>query len=128
LADEGELSDEVRLALIQGTISEQHGELLSQLPTDKQTQTLLIIINRKLSLEETKTLIQAMQNDASKEDSDSTDAFPDPEIKAIEHSFEQALGTRVKLHNGRRGGRLVIYYYSDEEFQTLYDRLVGEEL
>jgi hypothetical protein len=34
----------------------------------------------------------------------------------------------VRLRHGRKGGRIVIYYYSDEEFQALYRRLTGEEL
>ena len=57
-----------------------------------------------------------------------TNSPPSPEIKAIEQRFEQALGTRVRLRNGQKGGHLVIYYYSDEEFQTLYERLIGEDL
>jgi hypothetical protein len=31
------------------------------------------------------------------------------------------------LKNGRKGGRVVIHYYSDEELQAIYDTIVGEE-
>ncbi|PZS02482.1 MAG: stage 0 sporulation protein J, partial [Chloroflexi bacterium] len=30
------------------------------------------------------------------------------------------------LRHGSKGGRIVIEYYSDEEFQSLYDRLTAE--
>jgi hypothetical protein len=30
------------------------------------------------------------------------------------------------VRQGRKGGRIVIEYYSDEEFETLYHRLVGD--
>ena len=36
-----------------------------------------------------------------------------------------ALGTKVSLARSRRGGRIVIEYYSDEELGRLYDRLIG---
>ncbi|MDX9954317.1 MAG: stage 0 sporulation protein J, partial [Anaerolineae bacterium] len=51
-----------------------------------------------------------------------------PEVRALEERFQEALGTRVKLRAGRKGGRVIIYYYSDEEFQTLYAQLTGQEL
>jgi ParB family chromosome partitioning protein len=124
LADEGDFSDEVRNALLQDDLSEQHGEILKVLPVAMQNQALHFVINKHLSVDETRSLVQSMQNRTADEKADSV---PSPEIKAIEQRFEHALGTRVKLHNGSRGGRLVIYYYSDEEFQTLYERLTGDE-
>jgi ParB family chromosome partitioning protein len=48
----------------------------------------------------------------------------DPETEHIEEAFRQALGTRVRLLRGRRGGRLVIHFYSDEELQGLYEAIV----
>jgi ParB family chromosome partitioning protein len=128
LAVDGEFSDEVRLALLQDTISEYHGQALVRLPVELQTQALLVVVNRQLSVDETEALVQATQYNSADEEVEKPDTTPSPEIKAIEQRFEHALGTRVKLHNGDRGGRLVIYYYSDEEFQTLFERLVGDDL
>jgi ParB family chromosome partitioning protein len=128
LANEGEFAAEVRLALLQGTISEQHGQILVELPVEMQTSTLHRIIKGHLSVEQTTALILALQQEAETVQGEMTDTTSSAEIKAIEQRFEHALGTRVKLHNGSKGGRLVIYYYSDEEFQTLFERLVGDDL
>jgi ParB family chromosome partitioning protein len=49
----------------------------------------------------------------------------DPDMLRVEHLFRQALGTRVKLDRSRRGGRLTIFFSSDEELDTLYRRLGG---
>jgi hypothetical protein len=40
------------------------------------------------------------------------------------------LGTRVAFRKGPRGGggSLTIQFFSDEQLQAIYDRLVGEEL
>ena len=126
LAEEGEFADEVKLALMHGSISEYHGEILRRLPAPKQTHTLHTILNQQLTVEETEALVQSLMASKVQQDGAKPDTSPSPEIKAIEQRFEQALGTRVRLRNGKKGGNLVIYYYSDEEFQTLYERLVGE--
>jgi ParB family transcriptional regulator, chromosome partitioning protein len=49
-----------------------------------------------------------------------------PDIAAVEDTLRQALGTRVSIRHTRRGGRIVIDYYSDDEFQGLYDRLTRD--
>jgi ParB family chromosome partitioning protein len=46
------------------------------------------------------------------------------ETRALEEQFRAALGTRVSLSRSRRGGKLTIHFYSDEELQALYDILV----
>ncbi len=128
LAEEREFSEEVRAALIQGMISDRHGMALASLPVSQQTAALDIVVDKHLSFSETEALIKGWHIPNTQEEPVKTNAPPSPEIKAIEQRFEQALGTRVRLRNGQKGGHLVIYYYSDEEFQTLYERLVGEDL
>jgi ParB family chromosome partitioning protein len=128
LADEGEFADEVRMALLQGTLSENHGQVLAHLAVPHQTHVLHLIISKHLSVEETEALVDALKYRDLQETPEKRNTDPNPEIKAIEQRFEQALGTRVRLRDGNKGGHLVIYYYSDEEFQTLYERLVGEKL
>ena len=49
----------------------------------------------------------------------------DPDVERLEDAFRQALGTRVRLVKGRRGGRLVITFFSDDELQGLYEAIVG---
>jgi len=46
-------------------------------------------------------------------------------VQALEAQLRQALGTRVRLNPGPQGGRLIIYYYSEEELQSIYERLLG---
>jgi ParB family chromosome partitioning protein len=49
----------------------------------------------------------------------------DVELERVEADLRQALGTKVSIARSRRGGRIVIEYYSDEELARLFDRLVG---
>jgi ParB family chromosome partitioning protein len=44
---------------------------------------------------------------------------------ALENEFREALGTKVSLTRRRRGGRLVIDFFSDEELQAIYEAIVN---
>jgi hypothetical protein len=48
----------------------------------------------------------------------------------IESRLRDALGTKVALKRDSSAprGTITIEYYSDEQLQALYDRLVGEDL
>jgi ParB family chromosome partitioning protein len=50
-----------------------------------------------------------------------------PATRALESRFREALGTKVKLTRSGKGGRVVIYFYSEEELDALYERIVGAE-
>ena len=54
-----------------------------------------------------------------------TTAGRDADLDRVEEDLRRSLGTKVSLARTRRGGRIVIEYYSDEELGRLYDRLTG---
>ena len=47
--------------------------------------------------------------------------------QALETRFREALGTKVSLTRRGEGGRVVIHFYSEEELNALYERIVGRE-
>jgi ParB family transcriptional regulator, chromosome partitioning protein len=54
----------------------------------------------------------------------------DPNVyqtRRLEDAFRSALGTKVALTRGRKGGKLVISFFSDEELQSIYEHIVGSE-
>jgi ParB family chromosome partitioning protein len=46
----------------------------------------------------------------------------------LERSLEETLGTQVRLHRRRRGGRLLIDFHDDEQLDALYRQLGGPPL
>lgn len=50
-------------------------------------------------------------------------ANADPEWQALETRIRNTLGTRVDLARGKRGGRLVIHFYSDDDLTGIVRRL-----
>jgi len=50
----------------------------------------------------------------------------DPNVRAATETLERSLGTRVRIVEKGKKGRIEIEYYSQEELQRLYERLVNE--
>ncbi len=120
----------VQKALLEGTITEGHGRALLGLETpEAQDAALQQVLVKELNVRETESLVRRLRGQAEAEAADAPEvARADPHIRALEERFQAALGTRVSLKHGKKQGRVVIYYYSDEEFQALYHRLTGDEL
>lgn len=118
----------VQQALLDGEITEGHGRALLGLASDElQAAALSRVLQKQLSVRETEALVRHMR--AIEEAPAASRREPeDPQIRALEERFCEALGTRVRLKHNKRQGHVVIYYYSDEEFQALYQRLTGETL
>jgi ParB family transcriptional regulator, chromosome partitioning protein len=116
------LPDAVRDALATGSITEGHARAILMANGESQRLTLLErVLEKHLSVRDTEA--QARQMNAARERSTPAATAPDPDIERLEDAFRQALGTRVRLVRGRRGGRLVITFFSDEELQGLYEAL-----
>jgi len=118
------LPDEAKDALWAGEISEGHARAMLRLRGGTaQMQVLAAIIKRGLSVRQTEELVRRMVEEP--------EAKPkvrekSPQLRALEEQFRQALGTKVSLTRGRRGGKLVIYFYSEEELQGIHDVIVGD--
>ncbi|KPL24154.1 MAG: hypothetical protein AMJ93_02990 [Anaerolineae bacterium SM23_84] len=121
------LPDEVQGALLAGRISEGHARALLGLPGQSlQIDVLRAIEKRALSVRQTEEVVRRLTASSAAEQ-EAPDAAA-PETRALEDRFRRALGTKVSLFRSRRGGRLVIYFFSEEELQALYDQIVGEDL
>ena len=49
----------------------------------------------------------------------------DPNVRAATEQLERALGTRVRIVERGKKGRIEIEYHSEEELQRIYERLVS---
>jgi ParB family chromosome partitioning protein len=122
-----ELAPSVQTAVGDRRISEGHARALGGLSIDHQDHVLGTVIDQDLSVRQTEELVRRLREprriapDATTQRVTSTD----PDLERVEEDLRRALGTKVSLARSRRGGRIVIEYYSDEELGRLYDRLTG---
>jgi ParB family chromosome partitioning protein len=121
--------DRVRDALSSGQISEGHARAILGLATAADQLALLsMVIEKGLNVRQTESLVRSWSTEKPATSDDG--ALRDPDEIRIEDKLRSALGTRVALRKGTRGGggSLTIQFFSDEQLQSIYDRLVGEEL
>lgn len=122
-----QLPEQVSEALASGVITEGHARaILMAEGEDARLQVLGRVVAQHLSVRETEALARRMNEPPAENESESEPArAADPDVERLEDAFRQALGTRVRLVKGRRGGRLVITFFSDDELQGLYETIVG---
>jgi ParB family transcriptional regulator, chromosome partitioning protein len=127
------LPDKVKTLLAQGALTEGHARALLGLEEDGQiVQAAEQVVARGLNVRETEDLVRRLmavaQTVHTQEDPVSDDDIDTLHTRQLEAAFRTALGTKVALSRGRRGGKLTIAFFSDEELHTLYERIVGGAL
>ncbi|MBI2954821.1 MAG: ParB/RepB/Spo0J family partition protein [Chloroflexi bacterium] len=116
------LGEEARAALAAGKITEGHARALLGLEsTLVQAQALGIVLAKALSVRETEELVRRLGTAPRRTKGPRQ---PSQENTALEDEFRSALGTKVNLLRSAKGGKLVIHFYSQEEFEAIYEAIV----
>jgi ParB family chromosome partitioning protein len=112
-----DLAPETRQAIIEGRISEGHGRALAAISIPElQRAVLNVVLERGLSVRQTEELVRR-----KREEQPTRERRPlSPDLQDLESQLRGILATRVGIVRTRRGGRLVIDFYSDEELDRLY--------
>lgn len=119
-----EMAPNVQLAVADGNLTEGHARALGGLTRDMQERVLDSVIGQDLSVRQTEELVRRLR-EPRPEPMVRAKRATDPDLERVEEDLRRSLGTKVSLARSRRGGRIVIEYYSDEELGRLYDRLTG---
>jgi len=120
-----DLHPAVQDALTASLITEGHARALGGLPAEAQAPAVTAVIADDLSVRQTEELVRRVRE--PRVERVATEAAPDPDVERVEEDLRRSLGTKVRLTRTRRGGRIVIEYFGDEELARLYQRLVGGE-
>jgi ParB family chromosome partitioning protein len=133
------LPAEIREAVDRGTISVGHARTLLALETpDKQVEVARRVIRQGLSVRETETVVARSLEDSPSPvgmTSELSDTRPKEDeiaparlelyFSALEEELIRELGTKVRVHPRKKGGRIEIEYYSNEELEKIVRRLKG---
>lgn len=113
-----DLAPETRAAIVDGRITEGHGRALAAITVPElQRAALAVVLGRQLSVRQTEELVRR-----KREETPATrqgDALSH-DLQDLEAQLRGVLATKVGIVRTRRGGRLVIDFYSDEELDRLY--------
>ena len=119
-----ELSKEVKAALAENKISEGHARAIKTLATAQAQNAMLdSIVKQGLNVRQAEELARKLKGKKKKPEKKPVAA---PETLDLQNRLRASLGTKVSIQHGVKGGRVTLYYYSDEELNKLSDKLLGE--
>jgi ParB family chromosome partitioning protein len=112
----------VQQAVVDGAISGGHARALASLDSHVSQEALLAtVVARSLSVRQTEDLTAAARDGARPVVRRHEAA--DPDVQHLEAQLRDALGTKVTISTGRKGGRITIAWYDDDDLARLIDRL-----
>jgi ParB family chromosome partitioning protein len=120
-----ELSPAVKQALADGEISEGHARALKGLSAQSQSAALQTVINKGLNVRQAEELARKLKGVKTSSEPKPQPALT-PELEELQAQLRDWLGTRVSLKYSPKGGTIVLHYYSDEELNSLVERLLNQ--
>jgi ParB family chromosome partitioning protein len=120
-----DLSPTVQAAVADRRLTEGHARALGGLSVEHQDHVLGTVVDQDLSVRQTEELVRRLREPRAPTPTPASERPHDPDLERVEEDLRRSLGTKVSLARSRKGGRIVIEYYSDEELGRLYERLTG---
>ena len=124
------LPAEVQAALNDGLISAGHARALLSLASDEDKQRALDqIVALELNVRQAEELVRRWLEKPPAEDPEKELPHLQAQLRFWENRFRDRLSTKVSLDRKADGsGRLVIHFYSDDDLETIYREIVGDEV
>jgi len=129
------LSTDVQAALAEDSISEGHARAILTVEDEKQQNALLRqVIDGGLSVRQTEEAARRLSERPQTAERGrrsavggqrSTEREMPAATRALEDDFRRALGTKVQVFRSRKGGKIVLHFYSEEELEAIYTQIVG---
>jgi ParB family transcriptional regulator, chromosome partitioning protein len=112
-----QLPPEVRECVSRGTVSMGHARALLSIPDDKVKVEIAKRIEKEdISVRKLEAMIAQRQANVSRE----TKKKPLPPVfKRYEDQFRSFFGTAVKIHHGKKRGKIEIEYFSQDDLERI---------
>jgi ParB family chromosome partitioning protein len=127
---------EIQAALADETISEGHARAIMTASDEARQKAMLrMIVDQGLSVRQTEEEARRLNEQPQARASTSASAKPKRKreesdmpasTRALEEDFCRALGTKVQVSRSRKGGKIIISFYSEEELEAIYEQVVGK--
>lgn len=120
----------IQRGVIEGRISEGHARALLSLENNAEAQTQVYewIIAENATVRDAENRVREIKNLPIKPyiRQASHGKQSDPQIKEIEDTLRQRLGTKVRLQRTGQSGKIMIEFYSQEELSEIIKRLSAQ--
>jgi len=114
------LPEEIKTLMYEGSLSTGHAKAILTIDGKaNQINAARKIVRKGLSVREAEALSKTISRPSRMK------ALKDPQISSLEEKLIKSLGTKVRIQNKGKRGRIEIEYYSLEELDRLLDILLG---
>jgi ParB family chromosome partitioning protein len=120
----------IREELLHGRITAGHARAILSLEGEGQQKELCrLILAKGLSVREAEALCRKLSRQPKKSPlSDREKEVIASQLNAIQDALKRCLGTKVRIVNRGKNGRIEIDYYSNEDLQRIIEAILGGEL
>ncbi|ULA65425.1 MAG: putative chromosome-partitioning protein ParB [Nitrospira sp.] len=116
------LHPDVQTLVESGALSAGHAKVLLALDSpEAQCTVAKAVATRTLSVRETERLVATSRTPKKQVKS----AIPASQWGDVESRLQKRFGTRVTIESARKGGKVIIHYYSDPELEGIIDNLLS---
>jgi len=123
------LPEPIKARLAAGLITEGHARALLTIGDAAVQQHLLSqIVKDGLSVRQTEERVRRLMEDhpvAKKSPGSPPHRSSGADTRALEERMQRSLSTKVTLSRSKKGGTIVIHFYSEEELDAIYRRIVS---
>jgi ParB family chromosome partitioning protein len=128
------LPPDIQAAVADESISEGHARaLLTVADEEKQKALLRAVIGSGWSVRQTEEAARRANEQRKAQAASARGAARAARVerdmpaatRSLEDDFRKALGTKVQVSRSRKGGKIVVYFYSEEELEAIYEKVVG---
>lgn len=121
------LCEDVRDMVIRGDITEGHARAILGLPSPGHQKMLAEqVVSDKLSVRETERLVRKILKPAKETVKPEENLEREAAFGAIAERLTKLFNTKVSVsENGKGKGKIEIAFFSDEEFERIYDYLIN---
>ncbi|QSO50879.1 ParB/RepB/Spo0J family partition protein [Alicyclobacillus curvatus] len=117
-----QLPTAVREHVSRGTLSMGHARaLLAVEGADKQSKLADLAVQQEMSVRKLEAIVYQPQKNVSRE----TKPKKDPNVMLYEDEFRRYLGTAVKIHPGKKRGKIEIEYFSKDDLERILGLLAA---
>ncbi len=117
------LDDNIQKLLISGEISEGHARTALSLESQELREFLINqVVASGLNVRQTENLAKELQKEPKQKKPKKNDVYK-IELERIEKRISSGLGTKVKITQGAKKGKIEIEYYGNDDLERLLDLL-----
>ncbi len=111
--------------LITGQLTMGHARAMLSLATEQEMEEARReVLRQNMNVRQVESYVQSKNRPAGTKPK-SNPVVKDIFIKDLEKEFERRLGTKVEIIPGKKGGKLVVLYYSNDDLNRIHDMIVS---